>query len=107
MEKKLIIGHKTLRKETFSHNKRPWLSYHSNFCGALQGSAIGPLFILLFVNDFPDTLKALALLFVGDVKIVSRRTQNMHLPNFLTVAWDWSKKWDLPINPDKCKYLKI
>ncbi len=25
----------------------------------------------------------------------------------LTAAWDWSKKWDLPINPSKCNYLTI
>ncbi len=22
-------------------------------------------------------------------------------------AWDWSKKWDLPINPVQCNYVKI
>ncbi len=68
---------------------------------------IGPLFILLFVNDLPDALKALMLLFVDDVKIVTRRTQNMHLPKSLTAAWDWSKKWDLPINPAKCNNFTI
>ncbi len=31
----------------------------------------------------------------------------MNLPSSLTAAWDWSKKWDLPINPTKCNYLTI
>ncbi len=31
----------------------------------------------------------------------------MNLHSSLTVAWDWSKKWDLPINPAKCNYLTI
>ncbi len=31
----------------------------------------------------------------------------MNLHGSLTVAWDWSKKWDLPINPTKCNYLTI
>ncbi len=75
--------------------------------GAPQGSVIGPLFIFLFVNDLPDAHKALMLLFVDDVKIVTRRTQNMNLYNYLTVAWDWSKKWDLPINPAKCNIFII
>ncbi len=31
----------------------------------------------------------------------------MNLYNYLTVAWDWSKKWDLPINPAKCNIFII
>ncbi len=42
-----------------------------------------------------------------EVKMVTRRTQNMNLRSSLTAAWDWSKKWDLPINPTKCNYLTI
>ncbi len=35
------------------------------------------------------------------------QTQNMNLHNSPTAAWDWSKKWGLPINPIKCSYLTI
>ncbi len=31
----------------------------------------------------------------------------MSLHNFITAAWDWLKKWDLPINPTKRNYLTI
>ncbi len=31
----------------------------------------------------------------------------MNLYSSLTAAWDWSKKWDLPLNPTKCNYLTI
>ncbi len=70
--------------------------------GVPQGSVIGPLLFLLFVNGLPDILEALTLLFADDVKLMTRRTQNMNLHSSLTVALDWSKKWDLPINPAKC-----
>ncbi len=33
--------------------------------------------------------------------------QTMNLYGHLTAAWDWSKKWDPPINPTKCNYLTI
>ncbi len=75
--------------------------------GALQGSVIGPLLYLLFVNDLPDVLEALTLLFADDNKMITRRSQSMNLHSSLTAAWDWSKKWDLPINPIKCKYPTI
>ncbi len=61
----------------------------------------------LFVNDFPNALEALKLLFVGDVKMVTPRTQNMNLHSSLIAAWGWSQKCDLPINLAKCKYLTI
>ncbi len=56
---------------------------------------MGPLLFLLFVNDLPNVLEALALLFADDVKTVTRRTQNMNLHNSLIAAWD------LSINPAK------
>ncbi len=31
----------------------------------------------------------------------------MNFHSSLTAAWDWSKKWGLPINPTKCNYLTI
>ncbi len=57
---------------------------------------MGTLLFLLFVNDLPNVLEALALLFPDDVKKVTRRTQNMNLHNSLIAAWD------LSINPAKC-----
>ncbi len=75
--------------------------------GVPRGSVIGPLLFLLFVNDHPDVLETMTLVFADDVKMVTRRSQGMNLHSSLTAAWDWSKKWDLPINPTKCNNLTI
>ncbi len=47
--------------------------------GFPQGSMIGPLLFLLFVNDLLDVLEALMMLFADDVNMVNRWTQNMNL----------------------------
>ncbi len=75
---------------------------HKEVVNITGWDVIGPLLFLLFLNGLPE---ALALLFAHDVKMVTRRSQSMNLHSSLTAAWDWSKKWDLPINPTKCNYL--
>ncbi len=64
-----------------------------------QGSVIDSLLFLISVNDFPDALKALTLLFTDDVKMVIRRAQNISLYSSLVIR--------LQINPANCNYLTI
>ncbi len=47
--------------------------------GVPQGTVIDPIVFLLFVNDLPDALEALTLLFADDVKMITWRTQNINL----------------------------
>ncbi len=62
--------------------------------GVPQGSVIGPLPFLLFVNDLPDLLQGKVLLFADDVNIISPRSQYNNTELSLHSAWDWSVTWD-------------
>ncbi len=54
--------------------------------GVPQSSVIGPLLFHLFVNDLPDVLEPLTLLFADDAKMVTQGTQKINLYSSLTGA---------------------
>ena len=73
--------------------------------GVPQGSVLGPLLFLVYINDLPDGLHGLTRLFADD-------TSNSHVSNDLqTIEHDnnldldliknWSDKWLVQFNPKK------
>ncbi len=91
------------------YNQEPELRFleHLRLSGLPQGSVIGPLLFLLFVNDLPSVINVIALLFADDVKMVSPRSQSNFLQSSNYNVWNWSINWDLPINTTKCNYIAI
>ena len=67
--------------------------------GIPQGSVLGPMLFLIYVNDFPEEVLSTLKLFADDTKLY-REIQNDHdkelLQNDLNELMDWSVKWQLP-----------
>jgi ribonuclease P/MRP protein subunit RPP40 len=73
--------------------------------GVPQGSVMGPLLFLIFINDLPSVLDSHCLIYADDLKIWRSiiSTQDVTaLQNDLNELVAWSKKWRLPINYAKC-----
>ena len=96
----------------FSYRKDPasgrqWGSiiiYHG-YPGVPQGTVLGPLLFLLFINDLPDNLSTSVRLFADDCILYTPiRTQNDSslLQNDLIKLQKWQDKWLMKFNPDKC-----
>lgn len=70
--------------------------------GVLQGSILGPLLFLIFVNDLPDTaLFSKILLFADDVKCImpiSSPLYSIHLQSDLLRLSEWCTTWNLYLN---------
>ena len=86
--------------------KSDWVKVTS---GVPQGSVLGPLLFLIFVNDLPGNIKFCKVkMFADDVKLYSKAKDNHARIQFdISKVCDWSKKWQLPLNSQKCKELRL
>ena len=81
----------------------------SNYSGVPQGSHLGPLLFILFVNDLPSfVLDSQCLSFADDFKIyraINSFSDCLQLQNDLTSLSKWCLLNDLDLNINKCCVL--
>ena len=75
--------------------------------GVPQGSVLGPILFLLFINDLPDHIKSRILLFADDLKLIANAVNKGIIDEDLKSLERWEDMWCLRFNLDKCKVLHI
>ena len=73
--------------------------------GIPQGSILGPILFLVFINDLPENLDSICHVFADDTKIYNITDNKDILQNDLTKLYEWSEKWQLSFNASKCKCI--
>ena len=75
--------------------------------GVAQGSILGPLLFLIYINDLPNRLKSNAKLFADDTSlftIVKDKNESANiLNNDLSLISRWAYDWKMLFNPDPKK----
>ena len=76
--------------------------------GVPQGSVLGPLLFLVFINDLPDCITSNVKLFADDTKlynIIRSIIDAEILQDDLTGLMEWCRKWKMVFNKSKCHIL--
>jgi hypothetical protein len=73
--------------------------------GVPQGSVLGPLLFLLYINDLPDNLKSDCPLFADDGKLIAIGESAQHLPSDLVEVADWANRWKMSFNAAKTLHM--
>jgi len=78
--------------------------------GVPQGSALGPLLFISYINDMPETLSSFIYMYADDTKVVREVTTARDCEELradLDSIQHWSEKWQLKFNSSKCKIMHL
>ena len=84
-------------------------STHKVKSGVPQGSVLGPILFLLYINDLPETVKNQLALFADDVKMYAKARTYFDNQVDLDNLYKWQCLWLLKFNTKdgKCKVMNV
>ena len=77
--------------------------------GVPQGSVLGPLFFLIYINDIAEHLLSITRIFADDTSLAFTASNVTDIEGILNhdlcVISDWSKQWLVDFNPNKTEHF--
>ena len=78
--------------------------------GVPQGSVLGPILFLIYINDLPEEVYSQVRLFADDTALyltLESEDDSSTLQNDLNILSAWETRWDMGFNPSKCQVVHV
>ena len=78
--------------------------------GVPQGSVLGPILFIYYINDMPDVVDCFIKIFADDAKTsneINSFEDSVTLQNSLDGLSSWTEKWGVGFNCDKCGVMHL
>jgi hypothetical protein len=86
-------------------------SFSAVTSGVIQGSVLGPLLFVLYINDLPAACHDCSIVLYAEgakaFKIIKNQHDRLLLQSSLTALGVWAKKWKLQLSLEKCLYIQL
>jgi len=95
------------QRVVISGEESEWVEVTS---GVPQGSVLGPVLFVIYINDLDENILSKILKFADDTKLVRgiKTFEDYYdLGEDLSKLYKWSEDWQMSFNLDKCKVMHI
>ena len=87
-------------------------TWRSVLSGVPQGSVLGPILFVIFINDIDDVVSSVSTIkkFADDTKLgqaLLTQDDSLNLQECLDKLTEWSNKWGMSFNVEKCKVMHV
>jgi hypothetical protein len=78
--------------------------------GVPQGTVLGPLLFLAFINDLPEVVSSPVRIFADDCLVyrsINKVEDTSALQNDMSALQQWESDWQMMFHPEKCTTIHI
>ena len=78
--------------------------------GVPQGTVLGPLLFLLYINELPSAVSSKVRLFADDCLIyrnIKNKEDQIALQKYLDLLENWGNTWGMRFKAAKCNIMRV